>query len=548
MVEGAKPLYKLPQVRQVCQDLVAARPDDPQALWLKMTMAIASVHQGDYPATDAAIQDVLAAPATDVRVTEALNHIAWACRNVQQPAKGLTIYQYIMEHWPERDQAAFAQHGIVICYQQLGNPQEADAALEVLLQKYGTHKDIAKMALWAADGYSSTGEKERAHKVFESIVQNYPDTPEAIQAQTAIAITSIQSEDRASVEPAVQTLLTRFPVNETKAQGLHDVANTIVWKKIPLVALPAEQQESMAVYNRCLQAIANYTQQTWPQSDWALWAERDLAVLALRTGNDANAAAATGRLMTQYADRKDLPEALYFLASRNLEAGQLDKADPLFQSLVSKYPDHESVPLAKSGLAQIMIRRGDDQGAEALFQEIMADYKGHPKLTEAVYLIAEGYQSRANALRAQEAAQRRSLGETPPDQAGSAAGPYFQRAIDKCQIVIEQLPQTPGVTPYAYLLTGLCHNGMGSYDKAIPFLEKLVEIAPSHQHADYALLVAARNFDKLAYQGKLGRKEADAAAKPLYERLVNRYPSSRGAKIARQELQQIARRAQAEGE
>jgi TolA-binding protein len=519
MVEGAKPLYKLSQVRQVCQDLVTARPDDPQALWLKMTVAIASVHQGDYPATDAAIQDLLAAPATDIRVTEALNHVAWACRNVKQPAKGLTIYQYIMEHWPERDQAAFAQHGIVICYQQLGNPQEADGALEVLLQKYGTHKDISKMALWAADGYSSAGEKERARKVFESVVQSYPDTAEAIQAQTAVGIMSIQAQDPAGVEPAIQTLLTRFPANEAKAQGLHSVANTIVWKKIPLVALPPEQQETSAVYNRCLAAIANYTQQTWPQSDWALWAERDLAVLALRTGSDADGAAAVSRLMTQYADRKDLPEVLYFLASQNLEVEKIDKAEPLFQHLVSKYPDHELVPLARSGLAQVMIRRGDDKSAESLFQSILADYRDHPRLAEAVHLVAEGYY-----LRAFQDENGYLQPDQEPPESTRADG---EKAVAKWDLIIQQLQADPEITPLAYYFVAKTYQSLRDYAKVEQYCIALISAWPGSQQAQDAHLLMAKAYKYMIKKSALSQREAEAKMIAVYQHLLDAYPTYR---------------------
>jgi tetratricopeptide (TPR) repeat protein len=539
MVEGAKPLYKLPQVRQVCQDLVTSRPDDPQALWLKMTMALASVHQGDYPATDAAIQDLLAAPATDIRVTEALNHVAWACRNVQQPAKGLTIYQDIMEHWPERDQAAFAQHGIVICYQQLGNPQEADGALEVLLQKYGSHKDASKMALWAADGYSSAGEKERARKVFEAVVRNYADTPEAIQAQTAVAIMSIQAEDRARIEAAVQTLLTRFPANETKAQGLHDVANTLVWKKIALTAQPPAQQEAAAAYNRCLQAIANYTQQTWPQSDWALWAERDLAILALRTDNDTDAAAAIRRLMTQYADRKDLPEALYFLASRNLEGGKVDKAEPLFQHLVDKYPDHELVPLAKSGLAQVMIRCGDDQGAETLFHKIMADYRGHPRLADAVCMVCEGYwnQALAEARRTRDAREPRDTSQSAQAVPVESVIRYYRRALEKCEVIIQNLPGDSTNTPFAYHVAGSCYAALGQPRRAIEYYRHICETWPKYEGAWTLPNQIAQMYEQMKQDGVLSGPEVDDLIVGAYMRTLEQYPDSAAGKAARARIQ-----------
>jgi hypothetical protein len=100
----------------------------------------------------------------------------------------------------------------------------------VLLQTFGKDKDASKMVLWAGHGYSDAGEVERASKVYELLVQSYPDTPEAVEAQAALAIRSVLAEDRSKIEPAIQTLLTEFPPSETQALGLHNLANTIGWK------------------------------------------------------------------------------------------------------------------------------------------------------------------------------------------------------------------------------------------------------------------------------------------------------------------------------
>ena len=160
IVEGSKPLYKLAQVRQLYQDMVTARPADPRAIWLKMGVAIASVHLTDDPSTDSLLQDIIAQHGSDRRAAEALNQIAWACRNLKQYNKALTIYQYVVDKWPEKDRVAFAQHGIVMCQIGLGNHQEADAAFRVLVQKFGKDEDASKMVLWAGHGYSDAGEVE----------------------------------------------------------------------------------------------------------------------------------------------------------------------------------------------------------------------------------------------------------------------------------------------------------------------------------------------------------------------------------------------------
>jgi tetratricopeptide (TPR) repeat protein len=315
IVEGSEPLYKLAQVRQLYQDMVAARPGDSRAMWLKMGMAIASVHLTDDQATDATIESIIAQHGSDARAAEALDQIAWAWRNLRQYSKALSIYQYVVDNWPEKRRVAFAQHGIVMCQLGLGNPKEADAAFDVLLQTFGKDKDASKMVLWAGHGYSDAGEVERASKTYELLVQTYPDTPEAVEAQAALAIKSVLAEDRNKIEPAIQTLLREFPPSEPQALGLHNIANTIVWKLFGYAGGSPRGQDVPALFDKCLQAIADYTQATWPNSNWAMWAQRDLATLAIYHGDDAAADAAIGRLTTNYASSADTPAALYFLGN-----------------------------------------------------------------------------------------------------------------------------------------------------------------------------------------------------------------------------------------
>ncbi len=527
IVEGAKPLYKLSDVRQLYQDMVTARPDDRQTLWLKMGMAIASVHLTDYQATDAMLQTIVSQHGADDQAAEALNHIAWACRKLRQYDKALTIYQYAVDHWPRKDRVAFSQEGIVICHLGLGNPRAADEALEVLLRTFGQDKNVSKLVLWAAQDYFNAGQIAGAARAYELLVQNYPDAPEAVEAQAGRALALVQLENRDQIESVVQTLLARFAPTETKALGLHNVANTLVWKLISYVTQRPKLPDTFALYQRCLQAIASYTLETWPKSDWAMWAERDAAAVAIFTGNEADAQAATARLLADYADRKELPEILYFLGNRSLDAGRDDPAQALYQHLVGKYPDHELVPLAKSGLVQVLIRRGDDKGAEDLLQKLLTDHANHPRLAEAINLIAERYVDQGMALEQAEAKRVGSAEYAKLVQKQGRAEVIrnrYQRAVEKWRITIEQLPPSPPYTADAWYFTGVVYRRhLGEPEKAIPYYQKVVEVWPDYQYAWSAQSMLAVCYEALVRSGKMTRQEAEPKIEQAYKAVVEKY-------------------------
>jgi TolA-binding protein len=533
IVEGAEPLYKVAQVRQLYQDMVTARPGDSRAMWLRMGMAIASVRLTDDQATDAVLQNITTQHGSDARAAEVLNHIAWACRNLKQYNKALTIYQYVVNNWPEKDQVAFAQHGIVICQLGLGNPQEADAALNVLLQKFGKDKNASKMVLWGASGYSDAGEVERASKVFELVVQNYPDTPEAVQAQTALAIRSVQAEQIARIEPTMQALLTKFPPSEAKALGLHNVANTIGWKLFVYANASPRGPGLLALLSKCLVTIANYAQATWPNSDWAMWAERDLATAAIQSGDDAAAEAAIGRLTANYATRKDTPTALHFVGNYYLEGKENSRAEGVYKYLVEKYPNHELMPLVKAGLGQLQIRQGDDQGAEATFQKVLADYASHPRLAEAVYLMAEGY-------------SRRAIQEPPWLPSGEPylseeAKSYLRKAAEKWDLIVTTLPVHPSITPSAHYDLATTYYYLGEYPKVEAHCSQLRAGRPADEHAWMTYVLIVKTYQDSLWKGEIRQKDCDAKTKRIYDELVSRYPNCPAAPMVRDWLNRNGR-------
>jgi TolA-binding protein len=538
IVEGAKPLLKLPQVRQLFQDMVTAQPGGSQALWLKMGMAIASVHLAEDEAVDAVLQDIIAQHAQDNRAAEALNHIGWAYRKLQRYNEALTIYQYVVDNWPQKDRVVFAQQSIAICQVRLGDRQAADEALDVMLQKYGKDGNTSKLLAWSVYEYLQAGETEGACKVFDLVLQTYPDAPETIEALLSLATAVIQGDDRDRIEPTVQTLLTRFAPTDAKASALRTVANMLAWKCIDYANQPLEEQNLPGIYNRSLLAIANYILTTWPRSDRAMWAERDLATAAIQRDDDPNAEVAISRLITDYADREDAPAALNFVADCCLELRRHDKADAVYEHLVKKYPAYEQILLAKAGLGAVEIYRGNDAGAEAIFQEVATEHANHPKLPKATVLIAEAYflrssddlrqgnRERANSHLREAISKANAVTAAPnsiwPEMDQVVARAFhiaglssrrlgeFENAAGYLHIVVERFPDYDYISDASYAL-GLCSNLAKQYQEAVKYLDKSLQQWPDHKFAREARSARLNAYNGLYQTGAISLNDAIAA-------------------------------------
>jgi TolA-binding protein len=526
IVEGAKPLYKLAQVRQLYQDLVTARPSDPQALWLKMGMAIASVHLAEDQAVDGTLQNITSQHGADDRAAEVLNHIAWAYRKLQRYNQALIIYQYVVNNWAQKDRVIFTQQSIAICQVRLGDRQAADATLEVMLQKFGKDKNASKLLAWTVYEYVQAGEIEGAYKLFDLVLQTYPEAPETIEALLALATAVVIGEDRARIEPTVQTLLTRFAPTQVKASALHTVANMLGWKCRDCGNQPLEEQNLPGICNRCLLAIANHTLTTWPKSDWAMWAERDLATVALHRGDTPSAEASISRLSTDYASRKDTPEALNFLAGYCLELKKHSAAEAVYQHVVKEYPTYDLILLAKTGLGVTQIHEGDDVGAEAIFQKVLMDYANHAMLPEAIHLMAAGYYDQAQF-------------DAKDESKKNVSDRHYAAALAKWQTIIEQLPARSDYAPIAYHYAGRCLHELGQRERAIEYYQKVCDNWPVYSYAWYLQIAVGVITEELVEPGEALTPELAARARSAYERVIDKYPNCPGAQLAAHRLRRL---------
>jgi len=402
-----------------------------------------------------------------------------------------------------------------------------------MLQKFAKDKNTSKLLAWAVFEYLQAGETEGAYKVFDLVLQTYPEAPETIGALLSLATAAIQGDDRARIEPTVQTLLTRFAPTEAKASALHTVADMLGWKCRDYGNYPLEEQNLPGICNRCLLAIANYTLATWPKSDWAMWAERDLATAAMHRGDYSSAETAISRLSTDYADRKDTPAALNFLADCCLALKKDNAAETVYQHVVKEYPTYDLILLTKVGLGVIQIRQGDDQGAEATFQKILADYANHPRLAEAVNLMAEEYSKRAF----QDPPWLPSGGPYLSEEAKT----YLRKAAEKWDLIVTTLPVHPSITPSAHYDLATTYYYLGEYPKVEKHCSQLRAGWPTDEHAWMTYVLTVKTYQDSLWKGEIRQKECDAKTKLIYDELVSRYPNCPAAPMVRDWLNRNGR-------
>jgi TolA-binding protein len=382
IVEEADTLKKLSEVYQMYQDLIVAKANDPQVIWLKTGLAITSVHIGDDSGVQAMQQEIIAKHGSDDRAAEALGQIAWAYRKLGKYDKALPINQYAVDNWPQKDRAAYSQQGIVACQIALGNIAAADQAVDVLIQKFGKDADASKLVLWSGFAYQDATQKEGAYRTYGQVVQNYPQTPEAVVAQLRRALADVEAEDPNRMGQDIQALITQFTVTEDKGTSLSNVADSLYWKHVDYVG-KVDKQSILPSIDSSLQTIAKYILATWPQSDWALSSARNVAVVAAQAGEDSDAEAVVQKMVTDYPTNPKLTEAVFQIGEQYWKMAGVERGKSLGLAkgqkvvILKKIPDMPEK--AKAGYAS----------AKRIWKRIAENLPTSDTTPQAVFFVAE---------------------------------------------------------------------------------------------------------------------------------------------------------------
>jgi len=250
----------------------------------------------------------------------------------------------------------------------------------------------------------------------------------------------------------------------------------------------------------------------------------------------ASAEAAISRLSTDYANRKDTPEALNFLAGYCLELKKHAAAETVYQHVIREYPTYDLILLAKAGLGVPQIHEGNDVGAEAIFQKVLTDYASHPRLPEAINLMAEGYCSRALELERDNRSP--AMTGTPPAlrEVPPAVKECFGKAIGKWSIILQQFPDVPSVGPGALYFSAMSYSRQGDPAKAVEYYQTFLQRWPNDERAQHALLALPNLYKVMVFKGLLTEPQANPLIKETYDQFIRKYPSSPAAEMARQQV------------
>ena len=208
----------------IYQDIITDHPGTDYApkaqmdtLWMN---ALSSIDSGNETAAQAAIAQLTADFAGSPRLPESLYHIAkkygWSGR--REEAKSL--YQKIITDYAGTSQALEAQMDILWVNAMSSIESEpsdkvaAQAAIGKLTTGFSTNPRLPELLYHTAKAYGWSGQYEEAKKLYQRIIQQYPNSLYAGKAQLDTAMMdfwpSIKSGNDSQVQAAIDKLTADF--------------------------------------------------------------------------------------------------------------------------------------------------------------------------------------------------------------------------------------------------------------------------------------------------------------------------------------------------
>lgn len=326
IVEQAKGLNKMLEAGWIYQNILTAQPKHPQAIWLKMGIAITNAHLNNDQAVDSTLQNIIAEHVADERAAEALGQTAWAYRKLEKHENARKVYKYVVDNWSNKDRAVFSQRGIILCSLELKDQEAADVATQELLQKFAGDKNLAKVAWTVADVYKKKMDWERTRPLCEYILKNHPGDADAIWAQQALIFASIDQKDAPGVEAGLQALFAKFSSH----------------KKIPSAAYGTARKLNR--YNdAAAQKLYQYIIDNHPDHDYVPFARVNLGQIKIRQSDDTAAVAIFNEVMAKYKGHPILPKAIALMAEGYWEQALFERR----QDQDAKADDHFKKALAE---------------------------------------------------------------------------------------------------------------------------------------------------------------------------------------------------------
>ena len=382
-------------------------------------------------------------------------------REKAQYKSAISAYKFIVDNFPESEQAVWAQRGLASSYIGLGDIESAQIQTQKLIDNYINDPNIAQSVFEVADTYCWFGKNDKARPLYQMVIDNWPAAQHSMWSQMEIAISYIADGNDLAAKDASDKLILNYGDNVKLPEALFYIAGRYAWSK-----------KYDSAYN-----LFQYIADNFPQTSWAenavFESHKNNVYQFLDNRDEPNALSAINSLINAYRDKPELPAAVYDFAARHdwINGGKVTELSrEIYNRISNDFPDSVQARSSVLGMRKAditnLIESGDDANALTCVKQLVTDFKGNGNLPEIVYRFGEIYWKRAVDA-------KRKGDENDAKEA-------FRKAACVWEEMNKLLPvSAPDVVEDTYHGLSICFQQLGDYGKATEYYNKIVRNWPA---------------------------------------------------------------------
>ena len=505
---------KYEKAKNIYQQIIQQYPDSSSASKAQLAAprieALSHIEAEDDDAADAATDSLTANFSSRSELPLSLYDIARRherCERTEKYEKAKSIYQQIIQQYPDTTAADRAQLGVertnIFSLIKLRDETTTEA-VDSLIANFSGHPDLPEALYDIARKYEKTKEKEyeEAKNIYQQVIQQHPNSSHAARAQLIVPkmniFSLIESGQIESAQAAIDSLMADFTGHSYLPAVLSEIAKRY------------ERAEKYEQAENAYQQII----QRYPESRYAESAElqipKNQIVALIDAGDEASAQVEIDNLIADFNDRPDLPRALsliaahyYKKASLQLMENQgpdeqgrdhLQKAVAIYDMLINEFPASTATAQTYRLAGDCYRKLGECEKSLVYYQKVIDDYSGYHLVYHAQFFTGRCLEALrdSGALPEPEANEQieqayQAIVENYPDckwfgyaceELGwlSFRKRQWDQAAQYFELYLSKYPDSEQTVHILYFL-GRAYEEMGQLDLAIQVYNKFIATA-----------------------------------------------------------------------
>jgi len=474
------------------KDIIEQYSGTVHALQAHKALTVLLIDSKNYAKTEAAVEDLIKAVASDPNLPKAIYEIARKYEAARRRDSAQRLYEFLIKTYPNDLYALWAKGRMVVLGIEFADAARAQQAMDELIADLRLHPDVERLfneitghrpatyRTRETEHYEQLDGGPRVHTgssggpaqnrgeervLYEYVLEHHPGTVYALHALKKLAghhISDIKHHpERIVVSKAGSRSV--YLLNDERLEQANACMDKLFEDFSGHLDFPRAVFQLAERYRSSLDQRPEFAEKLYrhlidkhKDTEYPIKAQRSLVLLYLDTGEKLKGIEAIQDLLRDNRNDPNLPRLVYDIGFY-LETEKRDKperAEPVYRYVVEEYPKTRYAVLAKGRLLGLQIKRGDDKALLPGLEELMRDFEKSQHTPKAILDVARSFAYASN----------------------------YTREIEVLEFLCEEFPDSPEMCHALYRI-GYCYRLLKDYDTAAQYYKRVLNEFPNSTYA-----------------------------------------------------------------